>query len=399
MKISFSPPDIKEDEINAVVRVLKSGWITTGPETKAFEEDLAKYCKADKAVCVSSATAGMELILKLFGVGQGDEVITSPYTFASTANIILHCGATPVFADIDEKFGNINVKKVEELISEKTKAIIPVDFAGLPCDYKELYEIIERKKSLFKAQKGTLQEDLGRVLLLSDAAHSFGSTYDGKKTGALADFTVFSFHAVKNLTTAEGGAILFSAQSGIDIDEIEKKLRLFSLHGQSKSAFDKMQVGGWFYEIKEAGYKYNMSDLHAAIGRSQLKRYSGMDQRRKEIFKAYNEAFKKVEDFIIPILETGLKESNAHLYPLHLKDCSKRNAFIQKMGEKGISCNVHFIPLPMQPLYKNLGYDINNYPAAERFFETEVSLPIYPTLKEEELNYIIESAIEIIKNF
>ncbi|HCL57705.1 MAG TPA: capsular biosynthesis protein [Spirochaetia bacterium] len=389
MNISFAPPDITEKEIDAVVQVLKSGWITTGPKVKEFEENLSIYCGTEKALCLNSATAGMELVLRFFGVGEGDEVITTPYTFAATANVILHCGAVPVFADIQEDDFNISVEKISSLITSKTKAIIPVDFAGMPCDYQKIYQLVENKKNLFCAEN-PVQEKLGRVLVLSDAAHSFGSVYQGKKAGSWADFTVFSFHAVKNLTTAEGGAILFSSLGEIKSQEIYQKLKLFSLHGQSKDALDKFQAGNWFYSIDLPGYKYNMTDIAAAMGISQLERYEKDNLLpRKKIFQRYSQEIKG--DYLFPLSETAEKETNYHLYPLRIKKGEERNRFVQYLAGKGIAANVHFIPLPMHSYYKSIGYKIEDYPVALKNFEREVSLPIYPQLTENQIRYLIHT--------
>lgn len=390
MKIPFSPPDITEREIQAVVEVLRSGWITTGPKTALFEEKIASYCQTEKAICLNSATAGLELVLRLFEIGEGDEVITTPYTFAATANVILHCGAKPIFADINQNDFNISLSEIEKKINPKTKAIIPVDFAGLPCDYDGILTLVKEKQSLFVPKKNTLQENLGRILVLADAAHSFGSLYKKRKSGSLADFTVFSFHAVKNLTTAEGGAITFSSFGDVSADSLYKKLKLLSLHGQSKTAIEKIKPGNWHYTIDLAGYKYNMTDIAAAIGLVQLERFDPeITPKRKKVADFYSQNISE-KDFILPILNDQTRQTNYHLYPLRVRIAEKRDSLIQKLAEAEIAANVHFIPLPMHPLYKNLGYRIEDYPNTLFCFEREISLPIHSFLEEEKLAYIVE---------
>lgn len=397
MQVPFSPPDMGEAEIEAVSEVLRSGWITTGPKTAEFQDAISAYCQTEKTLCLNSATAGLELALKLFDIGPGDEVITSPYTFAATANIILHLGATPVFADVYEDDFTIDVDSVASLINEKTKAIIPVDFAGLPCRYTELMNLVKEKKELFQPKADTLQESLGRILVVADAAHSFGAKINQEPSAKLADFTVFSFHAVKNLTTAEGGAITFSGIEKLGADEIYQKLRLWSLHGQSKDAFAKQKIGGWHYNIEVPGYKYNMTDIQAAIGLVQLSRYPKMIERRKELFENYQKAFTKVDDFILPVDGDKERASCYHLYPLRLKNPEIRNVFINAMGKVGIACNVHFIPLQLQPLYQKMGYSENDTPQAYTNFQREVTLPLFSIMSDEQQNYVIEQAIKTIK--
>ena len=350
-KIQFSPPDITEEEIQAVSDTLRSGWITTGPKTKQFEKEIAEYCGVNKAICLNSATAGLELVLRLFGIGEGDEVITTPYTYTATASTILHTGAKVVFADVLPGSFNIDPESVAKAITSKTKAVIPVDIAGIPCDYDKLKNVLEEKKSLYNPKKGTLQETLCRPLLLADAAHSFGAEYktcDGwKKSGALADFSVFSFHAVKNLTTAEGGAVTFNCD-----DEVYRQLQLLSLHGQSKDALAKMKAGSWRYSIELPGYKCNMTDIAAAMGLVQLKRYPAMLARRKEMFDLYKKSFAADDRFILPQESENFK-SSYHVYTLKIQNADEavRDEIIAKCAENGVACNVHFIPLPMHPFY------------------------------------------------
>lgn len=396
MKVSFSPPSITQREIQMVCEVLQSGWITTGPKTKEFEEKLSSYCGIEKTLCLNSATAGLELVLRLMDIGPGDEVITTPYTFAATANVILHCGAKPVFADIREDDFNLDVSLLEPLINKKTKAIIPVDFAGIPCDYQSIYGLIEKKRKIFRPKKGSPQENLGRIMILSDAAHSFGSVYRGQKAGSLADFSVFSFHAVKNLTTAEGGAVCFNAIGGIDSAEIYKKLRLLSLHGQSKDALDKFKAGSWFYTIETAGYKYNMTDIAAAIGIGQLERFdSEITPKRKEIFHFYQNQING--NVIFPFEKDQEKEGNYHLYPLLLKDPAKRNPLIEYLAKNEIAANVHFIPLPLHPVYERLGYRMKDYPSAFKNFQREISLPIYPDLTQSQMEWVVQKINQFLR--
>ncbi|MGL5614052.1 DegT/DnrJ/EryC1/StrS family aminotransferase [Cetobacterium sp.] len=402
MKILFSPPDITQAEIDEVVDTLKSGWITTGPKTKLFEKEITKYCGAAGTVCLNSATAAMELALMLFDIGPGDEVITSAYTYTASASIILHCGATPVLVDIKPGEFNIDSKKIEEAITEKTKAIIPVDIAGMPVDFDEIFEVIERKKSVFNPKKGTYQEKLGRVLVLSDAAHSIGAEYKGKKTGNIADFTSFSFHAVKNLTTAEGGALTWKENKDFDNEEIYKQIMLLALHGQNKDALSKMKAGAWEYDIVMPGYKCNMTDINASIGLAQLKRYdSEIVKKRKEIVKLYNEKLIKNSKFILPNLKDKNKESSYHLYLLRIKNMNRQkvNEVIEKMAEKGIATNVHYKPLPLLTAYKNLGFKIENYPVSKETYENEISLPLHNLLTNKEVEYIVNNLVEIMGEY
>lgn len=394
--IPFSPPDITDAEIANVVEALKSGWITTGPKTKLFEQRIAEYCGTSKAVCLNSATACMELILRLFGIGKGDEVITCAYTYTASASVIEHVGATIVLVDTKKDSYEMDYDALAGLITEKTKAIIPVDIAGVMCDYKKLFEIVESKKALFKAT-GRYQEALGRVLVLADCAHGFGATQNGKKAGAVADFTSFSFHAVKNLTTAEGGALTWLPLDGISDEEIYKEFMLLSLHGQSKDALAKTQLGAWEYDIVSTAYKCNMTDVMSAIGLAQMDRYADMLAKRKEIIGIYDEMAEEIgADYLKHYTDTS--SSSGHLYLMRLtgKDSAYRNEFINKMAEKGIACNVHYKPLPMHTAYKNLGFNIEDYPNAYAQFANEVSLPLNTRMTLEDARYVAQTVKEIL---
>lgn len=397
--ISFSPPDISEKEINNVVEVLKSGWITTGPKTKLFEKEIAAYCGTEKTVCLNSQTACTEMALRLMEIGPGDEVITSAYTYTASASVIDHVGAKIVLSDTQENSFEMNYENLENLITDKTKAIIAVDIGGVPCDYEKLFEIAEKKKSLFKPNS-KLQAAIGRIAVFADTAHSFGATRDGIKTGALADFSSFSFHAVKNLTTAEGGALTWKNIEGVDNEDIYKKLQLFSLHGQSKDALEKTQLGSWEYDIVGPWFKCNMTDIMAAIGLGQLERYPEMLKRRKEIIEKFDNAFKPLGVHTLPHYDER-NQSSGHLYLTRIPgiDCEKRNEIIIKMAEKGISCNVHYKPIPMHTAYKNLGFDIKDFPNAYKMFENEISLPLHTALTDEDVDYVIENYVNIVKKY
>lgn len=396
-KITFSPPDITDREIEEVVDTLKSGWITTGPKTKKFENEIANYCGTKKSVCLNSATAAMELALRLFDIGVGDEVITSAYTYSASASVIHHCGAKIILADVKDGEFNIDPKEIEKLITPRTKAIIPVDIAGLPADYSEIFEIVEKKKNIFNAKKGTYQEKLGRILVLADAAHSFGSEYKGKKVGAVADITSFSFHAIKNLTTAEGGALTWNLPN-FDDEQIYKELMLLALHGQNKDALAKLKAGAWQYDIAMPGYKCNMTDIMASIGLVQLQRYDNEILKKKEELVSYYEKYlENLKDKIeLPIFETKDKKSCKHLYMIRLKNKSEafRNEVIAKMGEIDIATNVHFQPLALLTAYKNLGFKIEDYPKAFGMYENEISLPLHNFLTEDDVRYICELLVE-----
>ena len=393
-KITFSPPDITDREIAEVVDTLKSGWITTGPKTKKFENEIAEYCGTKKAVALNSATAAMELALRLFDIGEGDEVITSAYTYTASASVIYHCGAKIILADTKEGEFNIDPKEIERLITPKTKAIIPVDIAGLPADYSEILEVVEKKKDIFNPKKGTYQEKLGRILVLADAAHSFGSNYKGKKMGSVADITSFSFHAIKNLTTAEGGALTWSLPNNFDNEQIYKELMLLALHGQNKDALAKLKAGAWKYDIVMPGYKCNMTDIMASIGLVQLQRYDNeILKKKQELVSYYEKYLKDLTDKIeLPIFKDDDKESCRHLYMIRLKnqDEEKRNEVIAKLGENDIATNVHFQPLPLLTAYKNLGFKIEDYPNAYNQYKNEISLPLHDFLSEDDIKYICE---------
>ncbi len=397
-KIPFSPPDITDNEIDAVVKVLKSGWITTGPVNKEFEEELCKYIDVKKVKLLSSATSAMELALKIFGVGEGDEVIVPAYTYASSANVVVHLNAKVVFIDAKEDDFNIYLERLEKAITNKTKAVIAVDIGGMPCDYDAIIKILESKKELFNASENKYQKELKRPLFLLDAAHSIGAVYKGKKTGSQADMSSFSFHAVKNITTSEGGALSFNDIGNINADDIYKELSVLSLHGQSKSAFDKNKggKGAWRYNIELAGYKCNMSDLHAAIGLSQLRRYDSMLNHRKKIVNIYNDILSENKRIILPNFKNDYSESSYHLYLMRVRDFEEddRDLLIDKMSELGITLNVHYLPLPAHKAYIDLGYNIDDYQNAFNMYKNQITLPLYSTLKEEDAEYI---AINIIK--
>lgn len=396
--IPFSPPRIDQATIDAVQAVLKSGWITTGPRTKEFEKQIAMYCNVLHAVAVNSWTAGMEVMLRWMGIEAGDEVIIPAYTYCASANVIIHCGAKPVMVDINPADFNISLQAVRQAITPATKAIMAVDIAGYPCDYDELYDLVNSQevKKQFSA-KNDFEEKLGRIAILSDAAHSFGALYKGKISGSLADISVFSFHAVKNLTTAEGGAICLNLPEPFDNAEIYKELCIKILHGQSKDALAKTQIGNWRYDVVEPGFKCNMTDLQAAIGLTELNRYNTENlPRRKELFKMYREAFSAHDWAIIPIYNNEHKTSSYHLFLLRIAHCSEvqRDAIMDKIFETGVSVNVHFQPLPMLSAYKNMGYDMADFPNAYACYANEISLPVYYDLSDEDVKTIIQAVID-----
>ncbi|WP_110461919.1 DegT/DnrJ/EryC1/StrS family aminotransferase [Ruminiclostridium sufflavum] len=396
MAVRFSPPDISEAEINEVVDTLNSGWITTGPKTKLFESGIAGYAGTSKAVCLNSATAAMEMTLRLLGVGEGSEVITSAYTFSASASVIDHVGADIALVDTARASFQMDYDKLEKAITEKTKVIIPVDIAGVMCDYDRIFDIVNRKRSLF-CPSNEIQKAFGRIIVLADAAHSFGARYKGKNSGEAADFTCFSFHAVKNLTTAEGGAVTWKDNEALDNEELYKEFMLLSLHGQSKDALAKTKPGSWEYDIIYPAYKANMTDISAAIGLAQLKRYPGILERRKEIINMYDNGLKNSiaeslrhygEDF----------SSSGHLYLVRLigRDEDFRNSAIDKMAQRGISVNVHYKPLPMHTAYKNLGFDIQDYPNSFDMYKNEITLPLHTLLTDTQVKYVIDTFREII---
>ena len=394
--IPFSPPDITEAEINEVIDTLRSGWITTGPKTKLFEKEIAAYCNTSRAACMNSATAAMELTLRLVGIGPGDEVITSAYTYTASASVILHVGATPVLVDTAKDSYEMDYEKLEQAINIKTKAIIPIDIAGVMCDYDRIFEIVDRNKEKFFAFN-SIQEAIGHVIIIADAAHSFGAIYKGRKSGEVADFTCFSFHAVKNLTTAEGGAVTWKDIDGIDDEDIYRQFMLLSLHGQSKDALTKSKKGSWEYDIVIPGYKANMTDIMAAMGLAQLRRYDAMLKHRKQLIALYNEAFKNNDLYILKHDGDDFS-SSGHLYLVRLpgRDSEFRNQVIIRMAEKGIATNVHFKPLPLHTAYKNLGFDIKNYPNAYDQYANEITLPLHGLMNDEDAILISRSLINSI---
>lgn len=399
MKISFSPPDVGALEAEQVTDALRSGWITTGPKTKELERQVANFCGVNRAVCLGSQTACAEMTLRILGVGNGDEVITTAYTYTASASVVCHVGAKLVLVDTQEKSLEMDYDKLEEAITEKTKVIIPVDLGGIPCDCGRILEIVESKKNLFHPEN-EIQEAIGRVIIMADAAHAFGAAWHGKPVGSIADFSNFSFHAVKNFTTAEGGAVTWKTIDGINDEDIYHKYQLLSLHGQSKDALAKTQLGAWEYDIAGPWYKCNMTDVAAGIGLVQMKRYKGLLERRKKIIDRYDGAFKPLR---IEVLKhyTDEYQSSGHLYITRVPGITleQRQEIIVKMAEAGVACNVHYKPLPMMTAYKNLGFDVKNYPNAYAHFENEITLPLHTCLTDEEVNYVIEKYCEIVKAY
>ena len=396
MKISFSPPDITEKEIGYVAEALRSGWITTGPRTKELEKRIAEFTGTDRAVCLNSATACLEMSLRLLGIGPGDQVITTAYTYTASASVISHVGAETVLVDTDGSGYEMDYDRLEEAITEKTKAVIPVDYAGAMCDYDRIFRAVENKKHLF-TPTSDMQKRLGRVAVLADSAHGFGAERNGLKSGQAADITCFSFHAVKNFTTAEGGAVVWNPERGFDDEEIYRWFMLASLHGQSKDALAKTAVGSWEYDILYPAYKCNMTDIMAAIGLAQMERYPGLLARRREIIERYDAAFRPLG--LIPLEHyADDRKSSGHLYPIRIPgaDEADRNEIIKRMGEKGVACNVHYKPLPMLTAYKNMGFDIKDYPNAFDLYRNEVTLPLHTRLTDEEVEYIITSLKEVL---
>ena len=397
--IPFSPPDISELEIEEVAAALRSGWITTGPRTKQLEKNIAEWVGTEKCVCLNSQTACAEMALRLLGIGKGDEVITSAYTYTASASIIDHVGATIVLIDTQTDSLEMDYDALEAAITEKTKAIIPVDLAGIPCDYERLFAIVERKKSLFQPSN-EIQAALGRVAIMADTAHAFGAKWHDKMIGSVADFSSFSFHAVKNLTTAEGGALTWRTIPGISNEEIYKNLQLLSLHGQSKDALAKTKLGAWEYDVIGTYFKCNMTDVAAAIGLKQFERYPVMLERRKQIIQRYDAALKPLG---VEVLDhyTAEWESSGHLYLTRIPAITpeQRNEIITKMAEQGVACNVHYKPLPLLTAYKNLGFDINNYPNAYAHFSNEITLPLHTCLTDEDVDYVIEKYVTILKEY
>ena len=399
MKIPFSPPDIGEAEIAQVADTLRSGWITTGPKTKELERQVASFCHTSRAVCLNSATAAMELTLHQLGIGPGDEVITCAYTYTASASVVCHVGAKLVLVDCQKEDYQMDYDALERAITPRTKAIIPVDLGGVVCDYDRIFEIVERKKALFTPSDNKIQQALGRVAVMADAAHAFGAQWHGRMCGEIADFTCFSFHAVKNFTTAEGGAVTWRDLPGIDNEEIYKNYMLLSLHGQSKDALAKTQLGAWEYDIVMPGYKCNMTDIMAAIGLAQMQRYPDLLARRRQIITRYNQVMDTLpvsylrhygEDFA----------SSGHLYLVRLNGCDEqfRNDFIVKMAEREIATNVHYKPLPMHTAYKKLGFDIKDYPNAFAMYRNEVTLPLHTLLTDEQVEFLLETFVQLLRD-
>lgn len=395
-KIPFSPPDMSEAEINEVAEALRSGWITTGPKTKEFERLIALCCQTEQAVCLNSATACMELILRVLGVGQGDEVITPAYTYTATASVTCHVGAKVVMVDTAPDSFEMDYDKLADAITEKTKVVLPVDLAGVVCDYDKIFAAVESKKHLF-SPANDIQKAYGRVIVLADAAHAFGAKWHGKMCGEIADFTSFSFHAVKNLTTAEGGALTWRNHDGVDNESLYKQFQLLSLHGQNKDAFAKTRLGAWEYDIVAPYYKCNMTDVMAGIGLAQLKRYPEMLYRRRQIIERYNEGLRGCDVQVLDHFGDD-HSSSGHLYLVRLlgEDVEYRNVVIEQMAERGIACNVHYKPLPMMTAYKNLGFDIVDYPNAYNQYHNEITLPLHTSLTNEDVEYVISNFVDII---
>ena len=395
-KIPFSPPDMSEAEINEVAEALRSGWITTGPKTKEFERLIALCCQTEQAVCLNSATACMELILRVLGVGQGDEVITPAYTYTATASVTCHVGAKVVMVDTAPDSFEMDYDKLADAITERTKVVLPVDLAGVVCDYDKIFAAVESKKHLF-SPANDIQKAYGRVIVLADAAHAFGAKWHGKMCGEIADFTSFSFHAVKNLTTAEGGALTWRNHDGVDNESLYKQFQLLSLHRQNKDAFAKTRLGAWEYDIVAPYYKCNMTDVMAGIGLAQLKRYPEMLYRRRQIIERYNEGLKGCDVQVLDHFGDD-HSSSGHLYLVRLlgEDVEYRNVVIEQMAERGIACNVHYKPLPIMTAYKNLGFDIANYPNAYNQYHNEITLPLHTSLTDEDVEYVISNFVDII---
>ena len=399
MNIPFSPPDISEEEINEVVDALKSGWITTGPKTKRLEKELLQFTGTNVGVCLNSQTAAAEMTLRVLGIGPGDEVITSAYTYTATASVVEHVGAKLILVDTQEDSLEMDYAKVADQINENTKAIIPVDLAGIPCDYDKIFELVENKKELFSANN-ELQKAFNRIIVIADTAHALGASYKGNKIGSVADFSNFSFHAVKNFTTAEGGYATWKDREGIDNEKLYKKYQLLSLHGQSKDALSKTKLGSWEYDVIGPWYKCNMTDVLASIGLAQVRRYPELLKRRKKIIEKYDKNFRPLGIETLNHFDDN-HESSGHLYITRIPgiDTDSRNKIIEEMAKAGIACNVHYKPLPLLTAYKNLGFDINNYPNAYNHYKNEITLPLHTKLTDEEVDYLIEKYCKIIKEF
>lgn len=404
MKIPFSPPDLTDAEIEEVASAIKSGWITTGPKTKELEREVAALCHTNKAVCLSSQTSCAEMALRLLGIGEGDEVIVPAYTYTASAEIVCHVGARLIFIDSQPDSLEMDYDTVEKAITDKTKAIIPVDIGGVPCDYDRIFSIVEKKKELF-TPSNDIQSKFGRIIVCADTAHAFGSTWYGKPIGSVADFSAFSFHAVKNFTTAEGGALTWKPREDLNDEEIYNQVQLYSLHGQSKNALSKNQLGAWEYDILGPWYKCNMTDIHAAIGLAQMERYPALLKRRREIIEKYDQAFKPLGVHTLPHF-TDEHISSGHLYLTRIfkkngepVSDGERREIIIKLAERGITTNVHYKPLPMMTGYKKLGFDIKDYPNAYAHYANEISLPLFSRLTDEEVDYIIDNYTDVIKEY
>ncbi len=399
MRVSFSPPDISELEINEVADALRSGWITTGPRTKQLEKEIAEWIGVNKCVCLNSQTACAEMALHILGVGAGDEVIVPAYTYTASASVVCHVGATLKLIDSQVNSLEMDYDALEKAITDKTKAIIPVDLGGVPCDYDRIFEIVEKKKSLFKPSN-EIQKAIGRIAVCADTAHAFGAKWHGKMVGSIADFSSFSFHAVKNFTTAEGGALTWKTIDGISDEDIYHKLQLLSLHGQSKDALAKTKLGAWEYDIVGTWYKCNMTDVVAAIGLKQFERYPGMLKRRREIIARYDAALKPLGVKTLPHY-TSEHESSGHLYIIEIPNIAyeQRGEIITKMAEREIACNVHYKPLPMHTAYKELGFDIKDYPNAYNHFAHEITLPLHTCLTDEQVQYVIDNFVDILREY
>lgn len=404
MKIPFSPPDLTDAEIEEVASAIKSGWITTGPKTKELEREVAALCHTNKAVCLSSQTSCAEMALRLLGIGEGDEVIVPAYTYTASAEIVCHVGARLIFIDSQPDSLEMDYDAVEKSITDKTKAIIPVDIGGVPCDYDRIFSIVEKKKELF-TPSNDIQSKFGRLIVCADTAHAFGSTWHGKPIGSVADFSAFSFHAVKNFTTAEGGALTWKPREDLNDEEIYNQVQLYSLHGQSKDALSKNQLGAWEYDILGPWYKCNMTDIHAAIGLAQMERYPALLKRRREIIEKYDRAFKPLGVHTLPHF-TDEHISSGHLYLTRIfkkngepVSDGERREIIIKLAERGITTNVHYKPLPMMTGYKKLGFDIKDYPNAYAHYANEISLPLFSRLTDKEVDYIIDNYTDVIKEY
>ena len=395
--IPFSPPDISDGEINEVIDTLKSGWITTGPKTKELERRLSEFTNTPKTVCLNSATAALELTLRVLGIGEGDEVIVPAMTYTASCSVVYHVGAKAVIVDIAEDSHEMDYDALANAITENTKAVIPVDLAGIPCDYDKIFEVVENKKHLFKANS-EYQEKLGRVAVVADGAHALGSTYKGKEIGSVADFTTFSFHAVKNFTTAEGGSVTWKQNENFDNEELYREYQIYSLHGQTKDALAKTKAGSWEYDIVIPGYKCNLTDIAASIGLVQLDRYPKLLERREDIISQYNKGFEGTRITALSHSSEDYK-SCGHLYITHVEGATfeQRGEIITKMAERGISCNVHYKPLPLLTAYKNLGFNIENYPNAYNYYVKEITLPLHTRLSDEDIAVIIENFKEIVE--